>query len=82
MSLFVVDASVGAKWFVPEDHADAAQRLQAPTHQLHVPAFFNVELADIMWKKLRRGERTRVEADAILAQLPTLPVIRHSEGPV
>ena len=36
MSLFVVDASVGVKWFVPEVHSDAAQRLQDPAHELHV----------------------------------------------
>ncbi len=82
MSLFVVDASVGVKWFVPEVHADAAQRLQDPAHELHIPTFFDVEVANIVWKKLRRGELTRTEADMILGQLPLLPVTRHPEGPL
>jgi predicted nucleic acid-binding protein len=37
MSLFVVDASVGVKWFVPEADAAFAQRLQDPAHELHIP---------------------------------------------
>ncbi len=82
MSLLVVDASVGVKWFVPEVHSDAAQRLQDPAHELHIPTFFDVEVANIVWKKLRRGELTLTEADMILGQLPLLPVTRHSEGPL
>jgi predicted nucleic acid-binding protein len=82
MSLFVVDASVGVKWFVPEVHADAARRLQSPAYQLHIPTFFDVEVANILWKKLGRGELTRAEIDAILGQLPVLPVTRHPEAPL
>jgi predicted nucleic acid-binding protein len=48
MSLFVVDASVGVKWFVPEVHSDAARRLQDPVHQLHVPTLFDVEIGNIV----------------------------------
>jgi predicted nucleic acid-binding protein len=82
MSLFVVDASVGLKWFVPEADSTFAQRLQDPAHQLHIPTFFDVEVANIIWKKRRRGELTRAEADAILAQLPLLPLTRHAEAPL
>lgn len=79
MSVYVVDASVGAKWFVPEVDSDAARRLQDPVHQLHAPAFFDVEVANILWKKLRRGELTRQEADAILQQLPWLSLTWHHD---
>jgi predicted nucleic acid-binding protein len=65
MSRFVVDASAGIKWFVAEIHSDAALRLQDPAHELHIPTFFDVEVANIVWKKLRRGELTRTEADFI-----------------
>jgi predicted nucleic acid-binding protein len=82
MSLFIVDASVGIKWFVPEVFADAAQRLQNPSHELHIPAFFDVETANIAWKKLQRNELTRAEADTILGQLPWLPVTRHQDAPL
>jgi predicted nucleic acid-binding protein len=61
MKLLVVDASVGVKWFVPEVHSDAAQRLQDQAYQLNVPAFFDLEVANIIWKKLLKGELTRPE---------------------
>jgi predicted nucleic acid-binding protein len=82
MSLFVVDASVGVKWFVPEIQSDAARRLQDSSHELHAPSLFDVELAGVLWKKIRRAELTRVEADAILTQTPLLPVARHPDGPL
>lgn len=82
MSVCVVDASVGVKWFVPEAHWDTALRLQDPAYELHIPAFFDIEIANIVWKKLRRGELTRSEADTILGQLSSLPVTRHQDGPL
>jgi predicted nucleic acid-binding protein len=82
MSLFVVDASVGLKWFVPEVHEPHARRLQNPNFQLHVPTLFDVEIGNILWKKVGRGELTRAEADAILGQLPALPLTRHLEAPL
>jgi predicted nucleic acid-binding protein len=82
MNPFVVDASVGLKWFVPEVHDTAARRLQNAAYELHVPTLFDVEIGNILWKKLRRGELTRPESDAILGQLPRLPLTRHAEAPL
>lgn len=82
MTAFVVDASVGLKWFVPEPHQTDAMRLQDPACDLHAPTLFDVELANILWKKLRRGHLTRAEADFALGQLPLLPLTRHAEGPL
>ena len=81
MTVYVVDSSVGMKWFVPEVHSSDAQRLQNPTAELHVPTFFDVEMANILWKKIQRDELTRGEADDILNQLPHLPMTRHAEAP-
>ena len=51
--------------------------------ELHAPAFFfDLEIANILWKKVRRAEITRVDADLILGQLPALPLARHPESPV
>ena len=80
MSAFVVDASVGIKWFIPEIHSDAAQRLQDPTHDLHVPTIFDAEIANTLWKKIQRGELTRAEADDILQRLSLLPIMRHPDA--
>ena len=42
MTPFVVDASVGLKWFIPEVYESDAQRLQNPAYQLHIPTLFDV----------------------------------------
>src|SRR5437867_4288243 len=82
MSVLVVDASVGIKWYVPEIYQAEAQRLRAPAHELHIPTFFDVEIASILWKKRRRGELRRSDADDILAKVAGFPLIRHPEGPL
>ena len=44
--------------------------------------FFDLEIANTLWKKVRRAEITRADADLILAQLPGLPVTKHPEAPL
>ncbi len=82
MSAIIVDASVGLKWFVPELLAAEARRWRSGPDELHVPALFDVEIANILWKKVRRAEITRADADLILGQLPALPLTRHPEFPL
>ena len=83
MSISVVDASVGVKWFLPEIHAAEARQWRTGPDELHVPAFFfELEIANILWKKVQRAEITRADADLILAQLPALPLTRHAEAPL
>jgi len=82
MSLLVVDASVGIKWFVPEVLSPEALALRHAGHDLHVPNFFEVEIANIVWKKHRRGELNRVDAEDIVTQLVLLPLTRHAESPL
>ena len=82
MSVIVVDASVGVKWFLPEVHAAEARQWRNGPDELQVPAFFfDLEIANVLWKKVRRAEIGRADADLILAQLPALPVTRHPEAP-
>lgn len=83
MSAIIVDASVGIKWFLPEVHSAEARHWRNGPDELHVPAFFfDLEIANILWKKVRRAEITRADADLILAQLPALPLTRHPEDPL
>lgn len=82
MSASVVDASVAVKWFVPEPLAAEAMRVYPGATPRHVPAFFDVEVANIVWKKLRRGEIIRADADFILARLAFLPLTRHPDAPL
>jgi predicted nucleic acid-binding protein len=60
VSTFVVDASVVIKWFVPEVHSDAARRLLERSHQYVAPDLLYAETANAIWKKVRRGELSRV----------------------
>jgi predicted nucleic acid-binding protein len=83
VSVTVVDASVGMKWFVPEVYSAEARRWRNGPDELHTFAFFfDLEIANILWKKVRRTEITRGDGDLILAQLPPLPVTRHPEAPL
>lgn len=79
MSLFIVDASVVIKWFVPETRAIEALRVYTSGIPLHAPEFLNVEVANIVWKKLRGSEITRTDADFIVARLPLLSLARHPD---
>jgi predicted nucleic acid-binding protein len=83
LSAIVVDASVGLKWFVPETHSPESRRWRAGPDALHIPAFFfDLEIANILWQKVRRSEISRADSDLILAQLPALPLTRHPEPPL
>src|SRR4051812_47187531 len=83
MNVAVVDASVGVKWFVPEVHSAEARQWRNGPDELHTLAlFFDLEIANVLWKKVQRAEITRADGDLILAQLPLSPVTRHPEAPL
>nr|VFJ57112.1 MAG: hypothetical protein BECKDK2373B_GA0170837_106318 [Candidatus Kentron sp. DK] len=79
MSIFVVDASVAIKWFIPEIHGDTALRLHAPGNVLHVPNFLSLEIGNVLCKKQRQTELTREEALLILRLLQKLPLHWHPD---
>ena len=61
MTAFVVDASVVIKWVVEEAGSEHAARLiDGPA--LSAPDLLMSECANILWKKVRRGELNRDEA--------------------
>jgi len=80
MSVFVVDVSVAVKWMLPEALAVEAVRLQSPDHQLHVPSFFDVELTNVLWTKVRQQVLDRTQADWLVGQLTGLPLTRHDDS--
>lgn len=77
MSIYVVDASVALKWFITEVHTADALRLRSSSFGLHVPTLFDVEMANIVWKKSQRGELSSKDSTAIVHSLSLLPVTRH-----
>ena len=74
MSVFVVDASVVIKWFVPEIHSDAARRLLAAAHQYLSPDLLFPEVGNVIWKKVRRGELTADEGERLAADISSIAV--------
>ena len=73
----VIDASVAVKWVVAEPDCDRTELLL--DHRLVAPDLLFAECANVLWKKVRRGELTQAEADiaaqtleaADLAVVPT-----------
>ena len=63
----VVDASVVAKWLVPEALSEQATRLlEEEDDDLLAPDLLLVEVANALWKKTARGELTSTAADRAL----------------
>jgi predicted nucleic acid-binding protein len=74
VSVFVVDASVVVKWFVPEIHSDAARRLLALPHEYIAPDLLFAETANTIWKKIRREELTAEEGQRLVADIGQIAV--------
>ena len=85
MSVFVVDASVAAKWFLPaegetltDEALELLYRYTTGQIRLIVPDLFWAEFGNILWKAVRQGRWTRDAADTAIAamkdrNLPTVP---------
>jgi len=69
VSIFVVDASVVIKWFVPEVQSDAARRLLLQPHQYIAPDLLFAEIANTIWKKTRRGELTALRGQQLVEDI-------------
>ena len=78
--LLVVDASVAVKWYVPEVLAAEAARVRAGPGPMRAPEFLDPEVANILWKKVRKGDITRAQADAALAHLAAAPIPRTPDA--
>jgi predicted nucleic acid-binding protein len=74
VSVFVVDASVVLKWFVPEIHSDAARRLLSATHEFLSPDLLFPEVGNVIWKKVRRGELTASDGQKLAADISRVAV--------
>ena len=74
MSVFVIDASVVVKWFVPEIHSAAAGRLLVLPHEYVAPDLIFAETANTIWKKIRREELTAEEGQQLVADVGRIAV--------
>jgi predicted nucleic acid-binding protein len=69
----VVDASVACKWYLAEPLADLARGLIVSGERLLAPDLILVEVANVLWQRLRRNEIPREQALLAIRHLPTVP---------
>jgi predicted nucleic acid-binding protein len=74
VSVFVVDASLVIKWFVPEFDSGAARRWLDAPHDYFAPDLLFAETGNTIWKKVRRGELTPDEGQRLVADLSIVAV--------
>jgi predicted nucleic acid-binding protein len=75
----VIDASVAVKWVLDESGSEAAVALR--DQELIAPALWLAEAANALWRRVRTGEITAVEANARLSELRRAPVASLSMEP-
>jgi len=77
MKPWVVDASVAAKWFLPEPGAAAALRLLDGRHRLAAPDLIRAEIGNLAWKLHTRGVLDTNEASNIIEHFLSMPLEIH-----
>ena len=74
---YVLDASIGLKWCLPESDATQALRLRDEfvhgRHELIAPDVFSVEIAHALSKALRQRRITREQAEVFYADILLTP---------
>jgi predicted nucleic acid-binding protein len=72
---WVVDASVAIKWFI--DEPDSAAAVAVLRHPISAPDLLAPECANILWKKVGRGELRVDEAETIALALEGAVITLH-----
>jgi len=78
----VVDASVAAKWFLPEVHSEDALRLLDKSYKLLVPDLLYSEVGNTLWKRVNKQELSQKQAAEIIEGLEELPLAAFSTRPL
>lgn len=68
---WVVDASVAVKWFVDEVRSAEARAVLASGQQIIAPDLIIAETCNTAWKKVRRGDISREQGEAMVRALPS-----------
>ena len=66
----VVNSCVGAKWVINEENSEQAINLLASDIEIVAPDLVLIEVANVLWKTVKRGLLSAEQADARLADLP------------
>lgn len=73
--VLVLDASVVIKWFVAEEYTPDALRLLKTPVEYVAPDLLIAEVANTMWKKVRRGQLTADRAQRVADALPAIDLL-------
>lgn len=82
MTSLVVDASVAAKWFLPEVHSEDALRLLDEPYRLLAPDLLYSEVGNTLWKRVVKKEISRKQSIEIIRALETLPLVSFATKPL
>ena len=74
MTSYIVDASVVAKWFIPEENSDKCDALLSDEYELYAPDLLWSELGSILCKKTRSGEIDSEFAQRVLSLMQEAPI--------
>jgi predicted nucleic acid-binding protein len=74
VSCFVLDASVVAKWLLPEVHSEQALSFLASGDRLIAPELLRHEIARSLTRRIDSGEITRDEARRVSSALARMPI--------
>jgi len=75
MRRYVVDASVAAQWYFPEEHTEIAESLlETAKIELLAPDLLHVEMAVLVRERVRRGEIDLGTGERVLEALRKAPV--------
>jgi predicted nucleic acid-binding protein len=67
----VVDASVGARWFVDDPISEAAKAIRLDQDVTCIaPGLIVYEIVNVLWKSIRAGKLTPEHYAAIIGELP------------
>jgi predicted nucleic acid-binding protein len=78
----VVDASVAVLWLTPEPGSAGAGRLEDSDALLLAPDFLPIEVANVLWKKVRRDEMTARQAEDALTDLTSGALVIMESAPL
>jgi predicted nucleic acid-binding protein len=67
---WVVDASVAVKWFVEEVRSAPARAVLASGEPIIAPDLIVPEACNTAWKKVKRGDISRDQGEALMRALP------------
>ena len=80
MNTVVVDASVAAKWFLPEPDAATAVRLLDGRRRLAAPDLIYCEVGNIVWKLRTRDLLSADEASQMVEHFLAMPLEIHDSA--